>query len=137
MRDSSNNELYNRVIDNIPIIIYSFSTNGGGSYYSPAVEDILGYSVNELLDNPLLWYNSIHKDDLALVDNSISNAAMGIPFDIKYRIKNSSGAWLHFHDQSINIVSKNNVLIRIDGMVQDITLQINAEKKTSSERATV
>lgn len=124
------------LVAHIPSIIYSFSFPGGGVYYSPMAEEILGYSIQELLDTPFLWHDSIHPDDIKKVDEVIQKATEGIPFSIQYRIKNAQGEWLTFIDQSIAIKNENGIVTRIDGVVDDITKQLKAseEKKELTEQ---
>jgi len=94
-------ELYRHLVENSPEIIYSFSDKAGGLYYSPRVKDVLGYSPEYLSKHPYLWHDSIHSDDLPMVDDAISALKEGKNFNIEYQIRDANGDWLWFHDRNI------------------------------------
>ena len=113
-------EKYRNLIEGIPDLIYSFSTIRGGIYYSPQVHSVLGYSPSYLLQNPKLWHDSIHPEDLDQVDLVISEFQDGKPFEIEYRIRSAKGNWLWLSDRSIGRKQKNGEII-IEGIATDIT----------------
>ncbi|MDH4127287.1 MAG: PAS domain S-box protein [Spirochaetota bacterium] len=115
------NNRYKRLADNSPDLIYVFSSVRGGLYYSPSVESILGYSISYLYQNPMLWHDSIHPDDLQVVDRAIKDFVSNKqPFELEYRIKDSQGNWHWFYDRSIGILTENGETI-IEGLASDIT----------------
>ncbi len=111
---------YRRLVETLPAIIYSFNPNSGGIYYSAQVESILGYSISELQENPMLWHNSIHENDINLVDQGIKNCLEGNHFNLEYRLKDKYHKWHWFYDSSITSRVKNGEII-IDGLAIDIT----------------
>lgn len=108
------------------IAVYRFSNIRGGLYYSPPIQNHLGYSPEQLLENPMLWHDSIHPDDLSLVDRSIAEALLGKDFDIEYRIRDVSGSWRWIHDRNISAVVVNGEVL-VEGIIEDITAQKLAE----------
>ena len=113
-------DMYKSLVDNSPDIIYSFSTVRGGIYYSPRTEEILGYTPSHLCQNPMLWHDAIHQDDVKRVDNAILELAEGEPLDLEYRIKDATGQWHWLHDRSIGKYGNGEEII-IEGLVSDIT----------------
>ena len=113
-------EQYRRLVEGSPDIIYSFSNKRGGIYYSPRVESMLGYSVSHLYENPFLWHESIHPDDLIKVDTIIEELKRNNSFEVEYRIKDAQGDWHWFRDRSIGLSSMNNETI-VSGLATDIT----------------
>jgi PAS domain S-box-containing protein len=113
-------ERYRRLVEGSPDIIYSFSLQRGGIYYSPRVEALLGYSPEHLYAHPLLWNQSIHPDDLLTIGAVIREFEKGKSFDIEYRIKNAKGEWLWFRDRSIgrHVVGDE---VLVEGLMSDIT----------------
>ncbi len=113
-------EQYRRLVERSPDIVYQFSDNKGGLYYSPRTTAILGYEPDTLLENALLWHDSIHPDDLPMVDKTIGDIQVGEEFDIEYRIKDAQGEWHWFRDRSIGFRSQGEDAI-VEGLATDIT----------------
>ena len=111
---------YRAMVEGAPGIIYSYSSKHGGFYYSPRVVDILGYSPHQLINQPLLWHDSIHPDDQPRVDHDILEVAMDKAFEIEYRIQDAKGNWHWFVDRSIRYKIENDEVI-IEGLALDIT----------------
>jgi len=128
--------MYQRLVENLPDIIYSFSVNSGGTYYSSSVEAVLGYRVDFLLGDPFLWNNSVHPVDLPRVARAVDGFIREkTPFDLEYRIKDKSGAWHWFRDRSIGAHLKGSEVL-VDGIASDITARMRAEEalRESAER---
>ncbi len=124
---------YLSLLNNTPAILYRYSDRRGGLYYSPRVEEFLGHTPQHLLVNPLLWHDSIHPDDLSLVEAAVVTLQSGRGFDIEYRIRHRNGAWRWFHDQSISQLHEDGEVV-VDGIAEDITLRKQAEEALQEER---
>lgn len=113
---------YRNLMENVPAIIYEYSMNHGGLFYSPQVEQVFGYPLQDFYDNPLLWKNSIHPDDVALVENAILIARVeGTQgFDIEYRVRTRSGTWIWLNDNIIRREIQDEDVIMY-GIAQNIT----------------
>ncbi len=125
---------YGRLVEGAPDIIYTFSSQRGGLYYSSHVEAVLGYSVKHLLDHPLLWQNSIEPADLEGIRLAVQKFATGEPFDIEYRIKDSAGRWHWLRDRSIGRQQVGEDII-IEGIATDITASKQAQEALQHHRA--
>lgn len=124
---SSQQKQFRRTVERSPNIVYRFSEVPGESYHSPRTEEILGYSTKELNDNPDMWRDLIHPQDLAGVDRAVYEARQGTPIDISYRIRTKSGEWRWLHDRSVNIIDENGN-IYIEGVASDVTRQKQNEE---------
>lgn len=111
---------YRRLVERSPDILYSFSPETGGSYVSPRVTEVLGYSVAELQADPFLWHRSIHPDDKPAVDRVIRGFAEGRDFEIEYRIQDAQGQWHWLYDRSIGRENHQGAPV-IEGLAMDIT----------------
>jgi PAS domain S-box-containing protein len=125
IRDSKNK--YRRLIDNSPDIVYIFSTKRGGIFYSPSVAKILGYSIERFSENPFLWNESIHPDDVERVKNAIVESSEGLSFAVEYRIRNAFNEWIWLFDRSIEMKGLPGEIL-IEGMATDITVRKTAEQ---------
>ncbi len=119
-------ERYRRLVEGSPDLVYIFSNKRGGIYYSSNTLEILGYSPSYLIKNSFLWHDSIHQDDLPMVDKAIKDFHKGKGYEIKYRIKDSSGNWHWFLDRFIGKLIYDDEIM-IEGLATDITKQKLAE----------
>lgn len=118
---------FHRLLRHAPAILYQFSATTGGIYYSPRTSEYLGYSPQELQDSPFLWYDSIHPEDVAQVDQAIKECISGKEIFLTYRVRHASGRWRWFHDRAVSTVSDNGDKI-IDGIAEDVTARKQAEE---------
>jgi len=116
-----------RLMESLPAIVYRYSHRKGASYWSPQVEDILGFSQRDLLEKPFLWHDAIHPDDLPMVDEAIAAFEIGNRIDLNYRIRDAHGIWRWFHDRSIGRLDVEGEDV-IEGLAFDITAQKRAEQ---------
>ncbi|ACB00621.1 MULTISPECIES: PAS domain-containing protein [Cyanophyceae] len=119
---------YQKMVDGIPAIIYQYSPQRGGLFYSSQVEQILGYEVQRLLDEPELWHRSIHPEDVVDVDQVLQTLHTGKNFELEYRIRDATGNWHWFYDCSFNIHAVDGGDLVIDGFALDITERKNFDE---------
>ena len=125
LRESENR--YKRLVESSPDIVYIYSDKRGASYWSPRVQEMLGFSPDDLRERPFLWHDSIHPDDLSKVDSAIEGSKKGEDFDIEYRIKDMHENWHWFHDRIIGKHQAGDETI-IEGLATDITERKQASK---------
>ena len=125
---------FRRLVEKSPDILYRYSDRRGGTYYSPRVEDVFGYTPECLLEHPSLWHDSIHPDDLPRVDAAIAGLFLGKGFDIEYRIRDVRGEWHWLHDRNIDIRLKDKEAI-VEGLASDITERKQAEEALRGNEA--
>ena len=113
-------ERYKNLVEKAPAMIYAYSNLQGGIYYSPQVQNFLGYSPQYLYQHPRLWQDSIHPDDLNQVNQVVENFVEGQDFEIEYRIQDSKGNWHWFYDVSIGRQLTGNEIV-IEGIAVDIS----------------
>ncbi len=111
---------FRRLVESSPDILYTYSTQHGGQYYSPQVEYIFGRSREEMYAAPRCWVESIHPDDESLVAKAVDGLRQGINYKIEYRIKDAQGNWHWLFDRSIGCMANGDELI-IEGLAIDIT----------------
>ncbi|WP_224982737.1 PAS domain-containing sensor histidine kinase [Geomonas agri] len=127
--------LYRTLLENVPAIIYNYSIKRGGLFYSPQVERVFGYPLQEFYNDPMLWKNSLHPDDVGKIEAIIAgirDQGQGEQH-VEYRVRNSDGAWIWLHDALIKpeVAGDDTVIF---GIAQDITERKNLQLKlTESE----
>jgi diguanylate cyclase (GGDEF)-like protein/PAS domain S-box-containing protein len=111
----------------LPVVFYRFTQQRGGTFYSPQVETLLGYRVEQLLAEPMLWHDAIHPDDLPTVDHAIAALTeASLSFDLEYRIRHRNGHWIWLHDRCVRRVDTQGEPSLV-GMVTDISARRAAE----------
>jgi PAS domain S-box-containing protein len=88
---------------------------------SPACEKIYGYSQEEFMTDPNLWQNAIHPEDKELVagiDEQLMRQKVVIN---QYRIIHKDGSTRWTEHKLTPTYSEDGQLLRIDGVVMDIT----------------
>ncbi len=117
-------EKYRRVVDNIPLGIYSAlpDEHSTTTLVSDKVEDITGYAPFELLENPDLFATMIHPDDVAAVWERIKEQRRTKgPLRAEYRIRTKTGAVKWVRDEARPVLDNKGEIVRIDGFMEDIS----------------
>ena len=96
-------------------------------YVSPAYEDVWGRSVQNLLERPLDWIESIHIDDRARVHAAHVAKLESGRLDEEYRIVQPDGAVRWIWDRGFPIRDAAGYVYRIAGLAEDITARKLAE----------
>ena len=121
-------EKYQRLVENLRNIYFFFTQNAKGEfiYFSDTILNILGYTAQEFLEN----INEYITEHINLSTNSqhIRNMTLGklnAPFVLKLTHKNGLDRYVEVIQMPIK--DDKNKLIQIEGIVKDITSEINAK----------
>lgn len=98
------------------------------TYLSPSVENILGYTIDKFLCEPMMTPQSIHPDDYDIQLSKIDkNTDFSNLFHVRHKHKNGHYVWLE--DYIIPSFNNDGDLIAIEGISRDITKRKQLEKK--------
>src|SRR4030095_15884671 len=91
---------YQTLVERIPVVtfIVSFEKRQREIYVSPQVEKLLGYTAEECIENPILWYQRLHPEDRARWNEDFSRTvSRADPFKGDYRFLSKDGraVWIH------------------------------------------
>ncbi len=95
-------------------------------HMSVGCEKIYGYTVKDFYSNNQLWYQVIHPDDKKIIDGESISLNNGIQINSTYRIIHKGGSTRWIEVKAIPVL-KNGNLIKVDGVVNDITERKVAE----------
>lgn len=125
---------YELVLNNVNEIIYSVSYEKGTSigkakFVSNKVVDIIGYHPEEFINNPKLWFNLIHHDDIEEVVKQTQRGFENGKIDIRfYRMKHkNTQEYIWIEDHSELIFDESGNLTGQFGAALDITSRKKAE----------
>ena len=121
---------YRTLVEQIPPIIYiaGLDQHFGVTYVSPQIK-LLGFTSEEWVADPELWFRQIHPDDQKKVLGDIEQSKMsGKPFQSEYRLRarNDNARW--FLDEAINVLDGDGKTLFRQGFMLDITERKLAEK---------
>jgi PAS domain S-box-containing protein len=128
---------YRKLAEHLPLVTYinSFEEPHELLYVSPQIEDILGYSTEELLANPRLLPESVHEDDRARVTGEAARwRREGGKFTCQYRCLAKDGRAVWFEDVTVPVrdVSGN---LQAQGYLLDITDRVRGEQRLAAQHA--
>jgi len=100
-------------------------------YYSPRWKAMLGYSEDEIGNDPDDWFSRVHPDDIALLRATIDRHLRGDTphFEHEHRMREWDGNFRWMLTRGLAIRDANGVATRIAGSQTDIT-----ERKLAVER---
>jgi PAS domain S-box-containing protein len=120
-------EPFRSVIEHLSAIVYIEELPTGGAqgrlrYVSPQVETLLGFTVDEWLDDPLAWARQLHPDDRERV-RAIYDAIeqTGEPFRAEYRMFARDGSIRWFRDEATVVRDPRGEAIHWQGVMFDVT----------------
>jgi PAS domain S-box-containing protein len=98
---------YRNLVEQIPAVVFTASLEGGeyDLYISPQIQTLLGYTQEEWLRSPVLWYERLHPDDRRKLDEEFARGcATGGPFRAECRFLARDGhvVWVHGEARLIN-----------------------------------
>jgi PAS domain S-box-containing protein len=132
--------IYRALVEQIPAVVFMAHLDRGigEAYVSPQIEESLGFSQEEWLEDPIRWYQQIHADDKQRW--SIEAAQMflsGTPLRSAYRVVARDGRVVWFHCEAKMIRRKNGRPWFIHGIAFDITELKRTEEALQEERNVV
>jgi len=125
---------FQNLVERLPLVVYTseIGINGKWEYISPQIEELLGYTPQEWMADPSLWYQSLHPDDRTMVEAAEESAhAANQAFNSEYRIYTKNGREIWVRDSGQVTKQTNDGLPIVQGILIDIT-----ERKLSDEKIT-
>ena len=104
-------------------------------HISSGCEKLYGHKASEFLTNRELWFELTHPDDKYIIDEEDEILARGGKVNEQYRIIRKDKAIRWVEDKIIPTFDEAGNLIRIDGIVRDITENKQAEEEQRKTEA--
>jgi PAS domain S-box-containing protein len=130
---------YRDLVEHLPLVTYVDEPAAAPSIYiSPQVEGLLGYSADEWLGDPELFFKLLHPDDRerVLADHERVFAAGESSWSFEYRLvaRDSRTVWLR--DDAVVVKDEEGTPLYVQGFLMDVTEQKNTEEalRTSETR---
>jgi PAS domain S-box-containing protein len=123
---------YRMLVERLPVVIYTseLGAEGTWSYVSPEIEHLLGFTPEEWMADPGLWYRQLHPDDRDRQEVLEEQAYQrGGSFVGEYRICARDGRQLWIRDSAQILPPQNNQAPIVQGVLMDITERKRSEEK--------
>lgn len=125
----SRNQLKN-IFDSIEVCFCSsLPSTKGNSFVIPVCEKIYGYTEEEFEKNPSLWMEVIHPEDIETIHEINQQLVAGKSIQREYRIIDPNGDAKWVLSSTIPVINQLGEIIRIDGVIIDISQHRKAEEK--------
>lgn len=127
----------NNLLNNLPGMAFRClnEANWTMEYVSPGCKKLTGFSAKELINNKKIHFGDLMLEaDRKSVWNEIQNAiSRQRPYKVEYRIVTKNGITKWVLEQGRGVFDQIGNLIRLEGMVTDITEGKNAELQLKNE----
>ncbi|MGA3287848.1 MAG: PAS domain S-box protein [Bacteroidota bacterium] len=125
-------ERFRRLVGSVTDYIYSVKLESGrplATSHAPACVSVTGYTAEEYVADPDLWFRMIYEEDKQIVTNLTEKILSGfdvLPLEHRIVHKNGSLRWV----KNTPVLKRNakGVPIAYDGLIEDITMQKQADE---------
>jgi PAS domain S-box-containing protein len=102
-------------------------------YVSPQIEELLGFSAQEWLDEPFLWFRQLHPDDQAQWTEHFARTCFsGERFRAEFRFLARDGRVVWVHGEAKLVSDDNGTPLFLHGVAFDITERKRAEEAAAA-----
>jgi len=117
-------------------LLREHDANTGGMLWGDCLEQVLGYSPDEMQGGIAQWEEMIHPEDRNKVLRALKIAEKYLtPFDAQYRLRHKDGTYHWVHDRGNFTTDAPNKTVRMISMMQDITTHRQTEKELQESEA--
>ncbi|MBD3232508.1 MAG: PAS domain S-box protein, partial [candidate division Zixibacteria bacterium] len=130
-------EKYEKTVSSITDYLWSATIENGRwnpEFITPVFERITGYNPRDFMTDSMLLLKMVHPEDRSAVRNKIKELIKGKAVTYEHRILRKDGGVRWIHDRAIPTKDENGRVIRIDGVVSDITDRKEAEVRAEELR---
>jgi PAS domain S-box-containing protein len=123
---------YRTLVEGIPAVTFMAALDESANelYVSPQIEELLGFSQQQWLSNPVLWYTQLHPDDRTRWHAEFARTcAEGKPFRSVYRFLSRDGRVVWVHGEAEVVRDEDGRPLFLQGVAFDITGIKQAEEE--------
>lgn len=122
--------LYRTLVEETSVVLYRDAAEDGAPslFISPQIKKLIGYSVEELSQDPLFWQTLVHPDDLEEALKVVHDVVtLGENRTSEYRFRSKTEEWVWVRDESVAVKDENGKLLFVQGVYLNITRQKQVE----------
>jgi PAS domain S-box-containing protein len=122
---------YETLLENLPAVVYEMDPDDDRRtrYVNRKIEELLGYTMEEWLDQPDMWMEVLHPDDreVELAAHDL-HSATGDPWQREYRLIDANGKVVWVRDQATLLRDGAGNPQQWQGVMVDITVEKEAQR---------
>lgn len=122
---------YETLLENLPAVVYEMVPDDDRRtrYVNRKIEELLGYTMEEWLEQPDMWMEVLHPDDreVELAAHDL-HSATGDPWQREYRLIDASGDIVWVRDQATLVLDATGNPFQWQGVMVDITTEKEAQR---------
>jgi PAS domain S-box-containing protein len=123
-------EKFETLVENAPLIVYRLEPDGTTVFVNHFVEDILGHTVTEVIDDRDFWTKTAHPEDRQNVAEQIAAClGEGREFLVEYRGIHNSGLEVFLLNHAIPLIDQQGRVQAVDGIIVDVSERKRLEEK--------
>jgi diguanylate cyclase (GGDEF)-like protein/PAS domain S-box-containing protein len=129
---------YRGILERIPAVTYvaGFGEAGRWDYVSPQIESLLGFTAEEWMSDPEIWFRQIHPDDRTrALEEEIATKARGSTLSSEYRMFTRDGPVVWVRDEAVLIHDAAGKPRYWQGFIVDITHRKTTEQALEASEA--
>lgn len=117
------NERYNLVAKATNDLIWDLDLDTNEILWSDSMNQILGYSLQEITGDYYWWLSKVHPDDATRVNHSLRKHLVDkkLHWEDEYRILCADDSYKFVYDRGFTLYDENNHAIRMIGAIQDVS----------------
>jgi PAS domain S-box-containing protein len=125
------------LVESLPVVTYVQHARGTHPfvYVSPQVEDLLGVTPAELIEDPERWLHLVHPDDRRRVHEADRQAERaGSAFREEFRYLRPDGEVVWVRNEAVPVRDRDGTIVSWQGVIVDVTgSRLAAERARSAE----
>lgn len=103
-------------------------------YISPAIQQIYGYTPEQMMANPALWLEVVHPDDLGIAQASHLALQAAGAASCEYRVRSRSGEIKWVSDRKRLVLDDEGLVTLMGGILKDITVAKEHEAQRAANQ---
>ena len=123
---------YRALVEHIPAVVYTaeFGEQGAWSFVSPQIETILGFTAEEWIADPGLWFRQLHPEDRdQAMEQEAESRRTGEPLASEYRMCSKDGRIVWFRDEASMVTDHSGEPLFMQGVMYDVSDRKRAEEE--------
>jgi PAS domain S-box-containing protein len=123
-------EKFETLVESAPLIVYRLMPDGSTVYVNRFVEELLGYTPTEVIDDGNFWVRAAHPEDRPRLETGLKTCLeQGQELQLEYRGLNKNGYEIFLLNHALPLVDDEGRLHAIDGIIVDVTERKRLQEK--------